>query len=416
MEIFTDVGGRTGIDCGGYCEFCFYKNVDFNNLEPIGCMKCPPNQIGCNYCQNFINRVSTKFKSLSQVLEDIRTKFYENIMDSLVKNNFRIIVGGGADILSYPYLYDLISILKQSSLTLNLGYTSGKPIKDEHMPEKLISLGVDEVGFSVFSTNLEIRKRWMNDQNPDASINGLKMFCENIDLHASAVIIPRINDMDEIFETCIDLEKWGAKSLALRRFANFKNQGLILNNKPIIDGINPHSYEEFKVIVKKINNEFSFKVIGYPFYDPENDSPFTISKKDNQRYLKDLKRIESEATIITSKLAEPFLKKIFRIIDKANFVNLVSVDKEIADLITHEDLNSINLNKLKSKVIIPGGAFVHDNYSKKILTKDGKNRSIIRGPYILTYPYYEGVHLTNKDELIKFELESFNALIDTINS
>jgi len=51
MEIFTDVGGRTGIDCGGYCEFCFYKNVDFNNLEPIGCMKCPPNQIGCNYCQ-----------------------------------------------------------------------------------------------------------------------------------------------------------------------------------------------------------------------------------------------------------------------------------------------------------------------------------------------------------------------------
>jgi NifB/MoaA-like Fe-S oxidoreductase len=71
---------------------------------------------------------------------------------------------------------------------------------------------------------------------------------------------------------------------------------------------------------------------------------------------------------------------------------------------------------LKSKVIIPGGAFIHDNYSKKILTKDGKNRSIIRGPYVLTYPYYEGVHLTDKEELIKFELESFNALIDKINS
>lgn len=416
MEIFTDVGGRTGIDCGGYCEFCFYKNVNFNNLEPIGCMKCPPNQIGCNYCQNFINRVSTKFKPLSQVLEDIKAKFYKNIMDSLDKNNFKIIVGGGADIFSYPYLYELISILKQSSLILNLGYTSGKPIKDEYMPEKLISLGVDEVGFSVFSTNLEIRKRWMNDKTPDASINGLKMFCENIDLHASAVIIPGINDVDEIFETCIDLEDWGAKSLAMRRFANFKNQGLILNNKPLIDGINPHSYEEFKDIVQKINNEFSFKVIGYPFYDPENDSPFTISKKDNQHYLKDLKRIESEATIITSKLAEPFLKKIFGIIDKDNFVNIVSVDKEIADLITHEDLDSINLNELKSKVIIPGGAFVHNNYSKKILTKDGKDRSIIRGPYILTYPYYEGVHLNNKEELIKFELESFNDLIDKINS
>ena len=92
------------------------------------------------------------------------------------------------------------------------------------------------------------------------------------------------------------------------------------------------------------------------------------------------------------------------------------MDKEIADLITHEDLDSINLNELKSKVIIPGGAFVHNNYSKKILTKDGKDRSIIRGPYILTYPYYEGVHLNNKEELIKFELESFNDLIDKINS
>ena len=48
MEIFSDVEGKHGIDCGGFCEFCFYKNVDFNNLESlsIGCINCPPNHIG----------------------------------------------------------------------------------------------------------------------------------------------------------------------------------------------------------------------------------------------------------------------------------------------------------------------------------------------------------------------------------
>ena len=92
------------------------------------------------------------------------------------------------------------------------------------------------------------------------------------------------------------------------------------------------------------------------------------------------------------------------------------MDKETAYLITHEYLDSINLNELKSKVIIPGGAFVHDNYSKKLLNRDGKDRLIVRGPYTLTYPYNEGKHLTKKEELIKFELKSFNALIDKINS
>lgn len=49
MEIYTDVGGRPGLDCGGFCKFCFYKNVDFNNLKSlkIGCIDCPPGQIGC---------------------------------------------------------------------------------------------------------------------------------------------------------------------------------------------------------------------------------------------------------------------------------------------------------------------------------------------------------------------------------
>ncbi len=103
-------------------------------------------------------------------------------------------------------------------------------------------------------------------------------------------------------------------------------------------------------------------------------------------------------------------------IDESNLVNIVSVDKEIADLIIHDDLDSLNLSKVKRKVIIPSGALVHDKVAEKLFSKDGKHRVIFRGPYVLTYPYYDDGHLSDKEELIRFELESFNALIDVINS
>lgn len=416
MEIFTDVQGRAGIDCGGFCEFCFYKDVNFKQLHSIGCRNCAPDQIGCTYCQNFIDRVSNDFIPLYQVMNDIKNKYYQKILLQQFTEDLKIVVGGGADIFGYPDLYELISLIKEKNALLHLGYTSGKPIKNEKMAENIITLGVDEVSFSVFSTNSDIRKRWMKDNTSDAAIKGLKMFCENIDLNASAVIIPGINDEEILFETCADLEEWGAKSLTLRRFANHKYQGLILNEKPIINGIEPHSYHEFTNMVNKINDEFSLDVLGYPFYDPKNDGPFITSKKSNQIYLENLKEIESEATLLTSKLVEPFLKKIFEVVDEANLVNVIGLDKEIADLITHEDLKTLDLNELKSKVIIPGGAFLHDNYTKKLLCKDGEDRTVIRGPYVLTYPYEEGKHLTNKKELIEFEVNSLNSLIDKINS
>jgi [methyl coenzyme M reductase]-L-arginine C-5-methyltransferase len=415
MEIYTDVRGRAGIDCGGFCEFCFYKNVNFNDLKPIGCINCPPNQIGCPYCQNFVKRVSSDFKPIYQVLSELRTKFYNLNWSSVNPKDVQIIVAGGADIFSYPQLYELVSVLKESPISLHLGYTSGKPIKNVSMAENLISMGVDEVSFSVFSTNAKIRRKWMNDATSEESIKGLKMFCENIDVNASAVIIPRVNDGD-IFETCVNLEEWGIKSLTLRRFANFKRQGLILNKKTLIEGIDPHSYEEFRDLVHNIANEFSFRVLGYPFCDPKNESPFTLSKTENRSYLEKLPEIKSEATIITSKLAGPFLKKIFEIIDEFNLVNIISVDKEIADLIIHEDLETINLNEVKRKVIIPSGVLVHDKQAEKILCKDEKYREIVRGPYSLTYPYRGEEHITNKEELIEYELKSFKELINTINS
>ncbi len=408
-----------GIDCGSFCRFCFYKNVDFNKLESlsIGCINCSPIQIGCEHCRGLINRVKNDFKPLHLVLNDLEFKLIiQNIWNSAVKNP-KVVAGAGADIFYYPYLFDLVSVIKKSQLDLHLGYTSGKSLKNEKISNKLISLGLDELSFSVFSTDPDLRRKWMRDQNPEEAIKALKLFCENIEVNASVVAIPGINDEEQIFETCSDLEEWGVKSFVLRRFANFKNQGLILNsNRPIIEGIEPQTYEEFQELVNKVTDEFSFRVLSFPYYDPKKDFPFAILKRKNRRYLDQLPEIKSKATVITGKLAAPFLKKFFKLVDEHNLVNVINVDKEIADLITHEDLESIDLANVKDTVIIPFGALVHDKKTLKILHKDNIPRKVIRGPLILTHHYHESVDDFNQEELIEQELKSFNELIDKINT
>jgi methanogenesis marker radical SAM protein len=416
MEIYTDVGGRPGLDCGGFCQFCFYKNVDFNRLKSlkIGCADCPPHQIGCEKCQALINRVENDFKPLPRVFMDLENKLMQNSWDAL-NRNLKVVIGAGADIFYYPHLKELVSVIKASYLPLHLGYTSGKAIKDESFARELISLGLDELSFSVFSTDPELRRKWMRDRNPEEAVKSLKLFCENIEVNASVVVIPGVNDGKRLFQTGSDLEEWGVKTFVLRRFANFKNQGLILNDdRPILEGIKPHSYEEFQKLVRKVSDEFSFRVLAFPFYDPEKDFPFVILKEKNRRYLEELPSVKTEATVITSRLTAPFLKKFFELVDESDLVNVIGVDKEIADLITHEDLESIDLAEVRKNVVLPSGALVHDEQAQEIFSKDGVRRRIKRGPYVLTHPYYESVDF-NTEELIEHELKSFKALIDKVN-
>ena len=416
MEIYTDVGGRPGLDCGGFCQFCFYKNVDFNRLKSlkIGCADCPPHQIGCEKCQALINRVENDFKPLPRVFMDLENKLMQNSWDAL-NRNLKVVIGAGADIFYYPHLKELVSVIKASYLPLHLGYTSGKAIKDESFTRELISLGLDELSFSVFSTDPELRRKWMRDRNPEEAVKSLKLFCENIEVNASVVVIPGVNDGKRLFQTGSDLEEWGVKTFVLRRFANFKNQGLILNDdRPILEGIKPHSYEEFQKLVRKVSDEFSFRVLAFPFYDPEKDFPFVILKEKNRGFLEELPPVKREATVVTSKLSSPFLKRFFELVDESDLVNVIGVDKEIADLITHEDLESIDLAEVRKNVVLPSGALVHDEQAQEIFSKDGVRRRIKRGPYVLTHPYYESVDF-NTEELIEHELKSFKALIDKVN-
>jgi methanogenesis marker radical SAM protein len=417
MELITDVGGRTGIDCGGFCRFCFYKNLDFNKLQStrLGCVNCPPDQFGCDECWKPVNRIKDKFKPLPEVLMDLEKNLsiYYNLTGTL--NDVKISVTGGADIFNYPHLTELISILKQSEYPVNMGYTSGKTIENRNSALKLVSLGLDELNFSVFSTDPDLRRQWVRDRNSVEAIESLKIFCENMDVNVSAVVIPGINDEEQIFQTASDLEEWGVNSFVLRRFANYKHQGLILNdNKPILEGVSTHSYHEFKELVKMVDNEFSMEVLSFPFYSPHTDFPFAILKERNRQFLDDLPTIESEATVVTGGLAGPFLEEFFNLVDESGMVNVVALEKEIADLITHEDLESVSSEGIKRRVILPYGALVKDNHAEEILSIDGISRKIIRGPKVLTHPYYEGVSFS-RDELIRYELKSFNDLIDKIN-
>ena len=67
-------------------------------------------------------------------------------------------------------------------------------------------------------------------------------------------------------------------------------------------------------------------------------APFIISKEGNEEYLQFLKEVTGEATIVTSKIAAPFISAVFKKIG-ANTVNVIGTNKDIACLMTRKILN-----------------------------------------------------------------------------
>jgi NifB/MoaA-like Fe-S oxidoreductase len=95
-------------------------------------------------------------------------------------------------------------------------------------------------------------------------------------------------------------------------------------------------------------------------------------------------------------------------------VPVIPVKKEIACLITAEDLRGLNLADLEPVVIIPGRAFVHDIEAEKILSRDGIGRTVIRGPEMLTADAETSMGMTRND-VLAMEMDGFRELIQTIN-
>jgi methanogenesis marker radical SAM protein len=401
MNVTLDVGGRPGFDCGGFCSFCYFKGV--YSVEPSGCKRCKVTKRGCAYCLQEIVEIMPGFKPLDQLLFE---------MD---QNNFRdkadtITITGNGDVSCFPNLQTLVSRVGAGGVPVFLDYTSGKGFSSGKEADDLIDAGVRRISFSVFSTNPELRRRYVNDQHPEAVLSNLRTFCERCDLYAMVVLIPGVNDGLQLEETCRDLEEMGAKGLMLMLFANTYEQGLAFGNAPLMPGIVPHTVEELRDIATEAYEKYSMRVIGTPLWDPHTRAPFALAH--HKQELKKLPAVERCATLITSSVAFPMLTSIFQ--ELGGDVNVVAVRKQIGNLITLDDLESLDLGQVKERVIIPGMTLAHDREIRRALRRDGNRRLVFRGPDDLSVESENSIYMTPR-QVLNFELEAFSGLIEEIN-
>ncbi|SET05032.1 methanogenesis marker radical SAM protein [Methanococcoides vulcani] len=404
MEIVADVGGNPGVDCRGFCKYCYFKKV--KDVPAFGCKHCFPFSKGCDYCTRGVKELYSGFKPAQYVMGEVSQALH---FGSGEADKFTI--SGGGDISCYPELKELVSFLSQFKKPIHLGYTSGKGFTSEDDAAFFIENGVTEVSFTVFATDPEIRGKYMNDPEPEASLAVLRDFCAHCEVYAAIVIIPGANDGEVLENTLTDLEAMGASGAILMRFANSREEGLILENAPIMDGIESHTVEEFTQIVRDAAKNHSFRVTGTPLEDPLFGSPFAIRLHED--LLEKLPEVTKEATIITSKVAEDRLSGIFGKL--GGTVNVIGLNKDIGCLITIDDFRDLDLSNVKETVIIPGRAFVHDPEVKGLLCSDGVDRLVRRGPDTLTVDGEMSIGMSEED-VLELEIKMFTELIQQINA
>ena len=401
MGIVIDLGGRPGLDCRGFCSFCYFRGVE--KVQPFGCRYCRTFRRGCDYCSRAVLELEPGFKPLDQALFEVKQKSQGSTPD-------QITIKGNGDVSCYPDLLELVKTVSGGEVPVFLEYTSGKGFSSGKEADDLVEAGVSKVAFSLFSTNPDLRRRYVNDRHPEAVLSNLRTFCENCDVYAMAVLIPGINDGLELVKTCSDLERMGAKGIVIMTFANTREQGIIFGNAPIMPGIIPHTAGEIRRIATEASEEYSMRVTGSPLWDPHTGAPFALAHHKNE--LNKLPKIEKSATLITSSLAYPLLSSIFR--ELGDEVNVVMAKKEIGSLITLDDLENLDLIEIKERVIVPGMVLAHDMDILKALRRDDKNRLVFRGPEDLTVESERSIYLTSQ-QVLDHEIEAFTGLIEQIN-
>ncbi|HQJ39785.1 MAG TPA: methyl coenzyme M reductase-arginine methyltransferase Mmp10 [Methanoregulaceae archaeon] len=402
-HLTVDIGGKPGVNCRGFCEYCYFKHV--KEVPPFGCRHCPPYRVGCDYCSRSVREYYQGWKSLRQVGEETLAT-----LQMMTGDVERVTISGGGDPSCYPEFTDLIELLAGMEVPLHIGYTSGKGFDDVGIADFLIDHGLAEVSFTVFSVDPSKRKRYMHDPTPDVSLKILERLCGEIEVYGAAVVLPGINDGKALEETCQWLDDRGAKGLILMRFANRTDQGLILGNSPVIKGQPVQSPQEFQEMVTDLAKQFNMKISGTPLWDPAIGSPFAIRNEPD--LLDKLPLLQRRATVITGSIAAPAIQAILDA--RGGGVNVIGTRKEIACLITADDLNALDLAEMESLVVIPGRAFVHDREAERILTADGNDRTVLRGPEMLTADAETSMGMTREGVLL-IELEGFSGLIAVIN-
>jgi len=402
-QLTVDIGGRAGIDCRGFCEYCYFKGV--RNTQAFGCRYCLPFKKGCDYCTKGVKEEYPGFRDLKIIADEALATIL-----TITGDLSRVTISGGGDPSCYPRFVDLIELLGSMEAPLHIGYTSGKGFDDEGIADVLIDNGLSEISFTVFASDPKLRRRYMHDPTPEISLNILERLCDAVNVYAAAVVLPGVNDGKILEKTCTWLEERGAKGLILMRFANSTEQGLILGNSPILKNQRVQTVQEFSDLVTDLNSRFRMKISGTPLWDPEVGSPFALLSEPD--LVAKLPRIQRSATVISGKIASPFIQKVLD--SCGNNSDVVPVEKEIACLITIEDLKTLDPATLESTVILPGRAFVHIQEARKVLGSDGIDRNVVWGPEVLTADAETSMGMT-RDQVLAIEMNGFADLIRTIN-
>jgi methanogenesis marker radical SAM protein len=401
-QLTVDIGGSPGVGCRGFCEYCYFKKV--RGVQPLGCRYCLPFKKGCDYCTRGVKEEYSGFKDLRSIADETLAA-----LQSKQGDIERITISGGGDPSCYPHFKDLIELLGSTEAPLHIGYTSGKGWDDLAIADLLIDNGLSEISFTVFATDPKLRKKYMHDPTPEASLAILEKLCGAVDVYAATVVLPGVNDGKVLEETCQWLQDRGAKGLILMRFANNADQGLILGNGPVMTKQKVQSVESFRDMITDLRKKFTMKISGTPLWDPEIGSPFAIRHEPD--LLAKLPRVTKRASVISGSVATPFIDTILTACGSK--VPVVPVKKEIACLITADDLRSLDLAALEPVVIIPGRAFVHDAEAEEILSCDGVERMVIRGPEMLTADAETSMGMT-RDQVLEMEMNGFADLIRLI--
>jgi len=402
-QLTVDIGGRAGIDCRGFCEYCYFKGV--RDTQAFGCRYCLPFKKGCDYCTKGVKEEYSGFRDLKTIADEALAT-----LQMVTGDLSRVTISGGGDPSCYPRFVDLVELLGSMEAPLHIGYTSGKGFDDEAVADLLIDNGLSELSFTVFASDPKLRRRYMHDPSPEISLNVLERLSDAVNVYAAAVVLPGINDGKILEKTCTWLEERGAKGLILMRFANSTEQGLILGNSPVLKNQRVHTVQEFRDLVTDLNDQFRMKISGTPLWDPEVGSPFAILLEPD--LIAKLPRVQRRATVISGKIASPFIQKV---LNSCGFnSDVVPVEKEIACLITIEDLKNLDPATLESTVILPGRAFVHIQEAEKVLGSDGIDRRVVWGPEVLTADAETSMGMT-RDQVLALEMNGFADLIRTIN-
>lgn len=402
-HLTVDIGGRPGIDCRGFCDYCYFKHV--KETDPLGCRYCPPYKKGCDYCSRSVREYYSGFKELRDIGDDVLAS-----LQAMTDDLSRVTISGGGDPSCYPRFRDLIELLSSMEAPLHIGYTSGKGFDDHDLGRFLIDHGLSEVSFTVFSVDPVLRKKHMHDPTPEASLKILETLCGEIDVYAATVVMPGVNDGEVLENTAAWLEERGAKGLIVMRFANSTEQGLILGNAPLIRDQKVHTVDEFRDMVTDLSARHTMKISGTPLWDPDIGSPFAILQEP--QLMDKLPRISRKASVVTGSVAAPYIRRILDSCGKG--ARVVPVRKEIACLITEIDLEGIDTSDLEDLVIIPGRAFVHDREAERILSRDGVERTVMRGPEMLTADAETSMGMSRND-VLHMEMEGLADLIRLIN-